>query len=273
MLLALELYFQACGCRFNAIQKMTVDEILNAAKVPVPCRHCKEQTANYRKHRRRCRKWQKAKRRGLVGDDEEIPTYSRHIRVRRHKTSRGSALPVVVDSRLYNLLSLWIRHMNLEEDPDALPFQGIRWEHLLTVLTRIVGKKRIDKCGPMGSKAMRQYAATEIMRKSSTPMAAMRRIGGSDTMAAKHYQDQRINVEEKLKEKAMLLQSSTTSSSTDSGEIQQGDSSDSDGSSEERKRPRVKGKLAPGQRGKSSNPVQRQSKGKQVCIYSHFLQT
>ena len=216
VLLALEVYFQAAGCRFNVVQKMSVGEISNAAKVPEPCGYCGEETDDYRRHRRRCREWKKAKRRGQVGEEEDFPTYSREIRCREHKTFRGVALPVVVDDQLHDLLVLWIHRMHLQEATDTRVFAGIRWEHLLTMLKRIVGDEIISKCGPITSKAMRQYAATMILKKSSTPHDAMRRIGGSEAMARKHYQDQRENAFHKLNEKRMLLEGSGRGSSSSS---------------------------------------------------------
>ena len=217
VLLALEVYFQAAGGRFNLVKQMSVGEILNAAKVAEPCGYCGEKTDDYRRHRRRCRKWKKAKRRGQVGEEEDFPTYSREIRCRKHKTFRGVGLPVVVDNQLHDLLVLWIDRMHLHEAADTRVFEGIRWEHLLTMLKRIVGGDLISKANdgaPIGSKAMRQYAATMILKKIKTPHDAMRRIGGSEAMAKKHYQDQRENAYHKLNEKRMLLEGSSSSSSS-----------------------------------------------------------
>ena len=248
------------------MKKLTVGEILSAVKVPEPCKYCKEKTDDYRRHKRHCRKWKKAKRRGQVSKEEVNPTYSREIRFRKHKTFRGGCLPVVVDSQLYDLLVLWIRRKHSEESPDTRVFDGIRWELLLTMLTRIVGRDIVAKAegsGRIGSKAMRQYAATMILEKVSKPYDAMRRIGGSDTMAKKHYQDRRENAYHKLAEKRMLLETSNSSSEEDSEEDserqetdgQGSDTSPSDNESEGMKRPRVKGKLAPGQRAKSSRAI------------------
>ena len=246
---------------------------MDAAKVPEPCKHCNEKTADHRRHRLKCKKRRRAKRSGEVVDDE-APAYSREIRFRKHKAYRGEGLPVVVDSQLYRLLRLWIRrnHPN-EEDPNAPLFGNLHWYNLLTLLTRIVGKKIIAKAegsGPIGSKAMRQYAATVILRSSATPQSAMRRIGGSETMAARHYQDQQVEVEEKVKDKEMLLKlSSSSSPDRDSDESpdrdsdespdrdsDESDSGESDGGTQSSQ---VKGKLGPGQRGKSSKPVPRQT--------------
>ena len=276
VLLALEVYFQAAGCRFNLIKQMQVGEILNAMAVPEPCRYCGETTDDFRRHRKRCRKWKKAKLRGQVGK-EDFPAYSREIRCRKHKTFRGVGLPVVVDNQLHDLLVLWIDRMHLREAPDTRIFEGIRWEHLLTMLKRIVGRDTMAKAkesGPIGSKAMRQYAATMILKKMARPHDAMRRIGGSEAMAKKHYQDQKENAYHKLTEKRMLLgTSSSEEDSSNSGNSEHGTSvssleevssdstvsqpsdGDTDSDGEEEKQPKVKGKLAPGQRAKSSNIV------------------
>ena len=281
MLLALEVYFQAAGCRFNAVKQMRVDEILNAVKVPEPCPYCEEKTDDFRKHRRRCRKWKKAKRRGQVSRGEGNPEYCREIRFRRHKTFRGVGLPVVVDRQLHDLLVLWIHRTHGEEAPDVRIFEGIRWEYLLTMLKRIVGAEVLAKAkgsGPIGSKAMRQYASTMILKKIAKPHDAMRRIGGSEAMAKRHYQDQRENAYQKLTEKRLLLASSTSSSSSSSGEESEEDNeqletwpsdgssnpvrhseSESSTSSDARERPKGKGKQTPGQRTKSSKRVRHPS--------------
>ena len=135
VLLALEVYFQAAGCRFNLIKQMRVCEILNATAVPEPCRYCGETMDDFRRHRKRCRKWKKAKKAKKVGK-EDFPAYSREIRCRKHKTFRGVSLPVVVDNQLHKLLVLWINRMHQQEAPDTRVFEGIRWEHLLTMIKK-----------------------------------------------------------------------------------------------------------------------------------------
>lgn len=268
MLLALELYFQATGCRYNLIQKLTIGEVLTAAKVPRPCKHCNKETADYRGHRRKCRTLRRAQLRGEVIADDEAPRYDREIRFKRHKSFRGASLPVVVDSQLHRLLKLWIRQVHPdEEDPNVFVFGTLRWRRLLRLLAMIVGKKIMQNAkdsGEIGSKAMRQYAATVFLRRSATPQAAMRRIGGSETMAFKHYEDQTASVAAKLKDKDMLLEVGSSSSSsgedtpeesddeasTESGEDSR--SEHSDGGSQSKCK--AKGKLRPGQQGKLSNP-------------------
>lgn len=152
---------------------------MDAARVPEPCPYCREKTEDFKRHKKQCRKAKKAKRRGQVA---EIPTpkYSRIIKFKRHKTYRGEGLPVVVDSTLHDLLVLWIQRMHVQEGPDTRVFEGIRWEHLLTMLKRIVGEKIVAAAkqdGPVGSKAMRQYVSTYLLKKSIKPHDAMRRIG------------------------------------------------------------------------------------------------
>ena len=271
MLLALELYFQATGCRYNLIQKLTIGEVLTAAKVPRPCKLCNKETADYRGHRRKCRSLRRAQLRGEVIADDKAPSYDREIRFKRHKSFRGASLPVVVDSRLHRLLKLWIRRVHpAEEDPNVFVFGTLRWRRLLRLLARIVGKKIMQNAkdsGEIGSKAMRQYAATVFLRRSATPQAAMRRIGGSETMAFKHYQDQTASVAAKLKDKDMLLEVGSSSSSSGTSEDDTPEESDNEASMESgedsgsersdggsQSKCKAKGKLLPGQQGKSSNP-------------------
>lgn len=159
--------------------------------------------------------------------------------------------------------------MHPQEDPETRVFNGIRWESVVTMLKRIVGSKILAAAkedGPIGSKAMRQYCATAILKKSPTPQEAMRRIGGSASMARRHYQDQREHAFEKLEEKRMLLASSSSSgsSSSDSSSSEEDsedgdpadgspctDSGDSD-SEDDKKKKRPKGKLTPGMKAKKS---------------------
>ena len=92
VLLALELYFQASGCRFNLIKKLTIDEVMGSTRVPYACHYCKElQTGVWRKHRKVCKKFKKAFRRGQVGKKEGDPwaNPSWTIAFRSHKTYRG----------------------------------------------------------------------------------------------------------------------------------------------------------------------------------------
>ena len=86
--------------------------------------------------------------------------------------------------------------------------------------------------GEIGSKAMRQYAATVFLRRSATPHAAMRRIGGSETMAFKHYEDQTASVAAKLKDKDMLLEVGSSSSSSGTSEDDTPEESDNEASME-----------------------------------------
>ena len=223
VLLALDVFFQSAGCRFNFIRRLTVGEVLEAKRVPEPCEFCGEPTDHYRRHIRRCRKWKKAKQRG-----EESPTnvsHSRAIFFHHHKTYRGEPLSIVLDQALHKILVLWIRKTG-DQDTERKIFAGLRWEHLLTSLTRIVGKRLLAKASggnPFGSKCMRQYAATVLLKKASKPHQAMRRIGGSEKMARKHYADSSTQLREKLKEKQLILgstseeDSSETSSSLSNG--------------------------------------------------------
>ena len=253
------------------IRRLTVGNLLTAEKVPVACKYCKEKTSHYRRHRKTCRQLRRARRRGdLSDDDEPAPAYNRVLKFRRHKTFRGVDLPVIVDPPLYRLLKLW-RSYSLPnvEDPDTPLFPpNLRWRHLLSLITRVVGKKIVDGAkldGNIGSKAMRQYAATKFLRVHGAPHSAMARIGGSEAVARKHYQDQAVNVAEKLSEKELVLKVSSSNSSTSQDASEDSDSnsdsntttisdseeSASSSSSREPKR-RVKGKLRPGQTAKSS---------------------
>ena len=289
VLLALDVFFQSAGCRFNFIRKLTVGEVLEAKRVPEQCMFCGEPTDHYRRHIRRCRKWKKAKQRG-----EESPnvSHSRAIFFHHHKTYRGEPLSIVLDQALHKILVLWIRKTG-DQDTERKIFAGLRWEHLLTSLTRIVGKRLLAKASggnPIGSKCMRQYAATVLLKKASKPHQAMRRIGGSETMARKHYADASSQLQEKLNEKQLILgstseeDSSETSSSLSNGSESESSaastsssddeaaadnnrshrslkrkiappssssSSDEGGDGDFKKR-RNKGKLGKGQKGKSS---------------------
>ena len=228
VLLALDVFFQSAGCRFNFIRRLTVGEVLEAKRVPEPCEFCGEPTDHYRRHIRRCRKWKKAKQRG-----EESPTnvsHSRAIFFHHHKTYRGEPLSIVLDQALHKILVLWIRKTG-DQDTERKIFAGLRWEHLLTSLTRIVGKRLLAKASggnPIGSKCMRQYAATVLLKKASKPHQAMRRIGGSEKMARKHYADSSTQLREKLKEKQLILGST---SEEDSSETSSSLSNDSDSES------------------------------------------
>ena len=79
VLMATQVFMEAAGCRFNAVRKLTVGEILAAAKVPEPCVACGEMTTHFRKHVRRCKK---LKRRG---DHLRKVNYSRAIQFFGHK--------------------------------------------------------------------------------------------------------------------------------------------------------------------------------------------
>ena len=248
---------------------MTTSEVMDAARVPEPCPYCRMKTEDFKRHKKECRKAKKAKKKGLA--EFPTPKYSRIIKFKSHKTYRGKSLPVVVDSTLHDLLVLWIQRMHVQEAPDTRVFEGIRWEHLLTMLKRIVGSKILAAAkqdGPIGSKAMRQYASTAILKKSPKPQEAMRRIGGSEAMAKRHYQDQREHAFQKLEEKRMLLASSSSSgsSSEDSTSSEEEDSDPADGSpcsdsgdsdSQDKKRP--KGKLLPGMKAGKSSKSRRKS--------------
>ena len=57
-------------------------------------------------------------------------------------------------------------------------FDGIRWDAMMAILTKLVGRKVMDEAtesGPIGSKAMRQWASTIFMKNSATPDESMRR--------------------------------------------------------------------------------------------------
>ena len=231
VLLALDVFFQSAGCRFNFIRRLTVGEVLEAKRVPEPCEFCGEPTDHYRRHIRRCRKWKKAKQRG-----EESPTnvsHSRAIFFHHHKTYRGEPLSIVLDQALHKILVLWIRKTG-DQDTERKIFAGLRWEHLLTSLTRIVGKRLLAKASggnPIGSKCMRQYAATVLLKKASKPHQAMRRIGGSEKMARKHYADSSTQLREKLKEKQLILGSTSEEDSSEtSSSLSKEDDSDSESS-------------------------------------------
>ena len=66
-------------------------------------------------------------------------------------------------------------------------------DNLVTLLTRIVGKATVEAAGDgsarIGSKALRQRAATLILEKSSTPSESMKRIGGSAKKMRENYVD------------------------------------------------------------------------------------
>ena len=82
VLLATQVFMEAAGCRFNAIRKMTVGEIMKAVRVPEPCFGCGEMTTHYRQHIRQCKKLKQAQRRG---DDLRKVRYSRSINFFGHK--------------------------------------------------------------------------------------------------------------------------------------------------------------------------------------------
>ena len=95
-------------------------------------------------------------------------------------TFSGKGLPVVIDNLIHDLLVAWIRRRHPNDSGETRLFTGVRWENLLTMLGRIVSQKVLkgaEGSGPIGSKAMRQYAATMILQKSKKPHDAMRRIG------------------------------------------------------------------------------------------------
>ena len=54
--LALQLYFESSGCRFDVISRMTVGYVLDATTLPKPCPWCKEKTRNLKRHKKNCRK-------------------------------------------------------------------------------------------------------------------------------------------------------------------------------------------------------------------------
>ena len=66
-------------------------------------------------------------------------------------------------------------------------------DNLVTLLKRIVGKAAVEAAGDgsarIGSKALRQRAATLILEKSSNPKEAMKRIGGSAKKMRENYVD------------------------------------------------------------------------------------
>ena len=72
-------------------------------------------------------------------------------------------------------------------------------DHLLSVLGKIVGKKMMEVAGDghgrIGSKAIRQHAATLFLKRSHNPNEAMKRIGGSAKKARENYVDPTGNSE------------------------------------------------------------------------------
>ena len=95
-------------------------------------------------------------------------------------TFSGKGLPVVIDNLIHELLVAWIHRRHPNDSGETRLFTGVRWENVLTMLRRIVSQKVLKGAegrGPIGSKAMRQYAATMILQKSKKPHDAMRRIG------------------------------------------------------------------------------------------------
>ena len=200
------------------------------------------------------------------------------------QTTRGEPLSIVLESETHKSMVAWIRK-NGQEDDSAKFFAKVRWEHVLKCLTGIVGKKIVDKAAgghgkTLGSKFMRQYASTILLRKHEEPNQAMSRIGGSSLMARRHYADRGSQAFQKLQEKRLIIGSSSSSSSSSESPEEtetESESSDaaaaaadrrhhrkpsapstpsSDGDSDGPKR-RKKGKLGKGQKGKSSNPYRR----------------
>ena len=157
-LLALEVYFQATGCRYNLIKKLTIGEVMSSTRMAMECPYCREKTQDdWRRHKKRCRKRRKAKRRGEVGKEEADPWANPNwtMAFRDHKAFRGKVLPVVVDNTIHDLLVKWIRRQHGGDGPDTRLFTGLRWENLLTLLGRIVSRRVLKKAegnGPIGSK-------------------------------------------------------------------------------------------------------------------------
>ena len=184
--LALELYFEGSGCRFDIISRMTVGYVLDATLLAKPCPWCQEKTRNLKRHKKHCQKAQKAKEEGAVSgnEDNDEDARERVVRIMRHKTSgtrsTDGGLILVLPARFYKILCLWIRtkHRFGEEDRESLLFEGIRWDAMMAVLAKLVGQKVMEESkesGPIGSKAMRQFASTVFMKNSATPDESMRR--------------------------------------------------------------------------------------------------
>ena len=155
---------------------------MSSTRVPYACNYCKELVSDaWRKHRKSCKKFKKAYRRGLAkkeGNPWANPSWT--IAFRSHKTYRGKGLPVVVDNLIHDLLVAWIRRRHPDDSGETQLFRGVRWETMLTMLGRIVSPKVLKGAegrGPIGSKAMRQFCSTMILKKSKKPHDAMRRIG------------------------------------------------------------------------------------------------
>ena len=169
---------------------------------------------------------------------------------------------------MHKILVLWIRKTGDQDERNI--FAGVRWEHLLACLTRIVGKHLLAKASggnPIGSKCMRQFAATVILKKVPNPHQAMRRIGGSETMAQRHYADRSSQAFQKLQEKRLIIgstSSSSSSSSSGSSDTKSDGSLSSSDNADNRSRNRTddekkrrKAKEGKGQKAKSANPYRR----------------
>ena len=134
------------------------------------------------------------------------------------QTTRGEPLSIVLENETHKSMVAWIRKQG-QEDDSAKFFVKVRWEHVLKCLTGIVGKKLVDKASgghgkTLGSKCMRQFAATILLQKHEEPNQAMRRIGGSSLMARRHYADRGSQAFQKLQEKRLIIGSSSSSSSS-----------------------------------------------------------
>ena len=123
--LALEVYFEAAGCRFDVVKRLLVAYINNATRLPKECAYCHGKSDNIKTHKRECRKRKKALRRGQIKEEED----SKHdfvVNVRKHKTSDSTKLMLVISHRLMKILRNLISTKYKDADGDAL-FGSIKW--------------------------------------------------------------------------------------------------------------------------------------------------
>ena len=125
--LALEVYFEAAGCRFDVVRRLSVAYINNATRLPKECPYCKEKTTHLKAHKKECRKRRKAIKRGDIKKEENY-VYDYVVNIHKHKTSDSSTkgLVLVISNRLMSILELWVATKHNNRNGDAI-FGSIKW--------------------------------------------------------------------------------------------------------------------------------------------------
>ena len=125
--LALEVYFEAAGCRFDVVKRLLVAYINNATRLPKECAYCHNKSDNIKSHKKDCRKRRKARRRGEIKDEEDN-VHDFIVQIHKHKTSDSTKLMLVISNRLIKILRILISTKYKNKDADGVAiFGSIKW--------------------------------------------------------------------------------------------------------------------------------------------------